>query len=174
MRDEEHSREFEILMPELDTYFRAGMRGYVANGDKALLSDDLVQVTGIVSWLNSRKPQYAGYPMDKLIWLKARNVLYCFRNPPKKQKAIQQLRSLEMGPTGNEDPLQYWIAKEDLDRVRDSVDDHSTLSAINKRDEGFSDLEIAKKLGITEPALRKRISRLIADIKARWPNRDAI
>jgi len=176
MREDDHSRKFKNLMPELDTFFRAGMKGYVARVDKAVVSDDLVQLTGIFSGQYWKQPEYKKRyeKVEILIWVVAKSVLYQFQNPAKKQKEVTSIGPKELSTSANSDPLQAITAREDLMRLRAFAQDDETLWAIARRDEGVDDCEIARELGISEPTLRKRISRLLEKITSKWPNRCAM
>lgn len=167
MRDTEFAEEFSKLALSLEKYFTLKMKTSVPRGDKALLAEDLVQLTAMYALENSRKPEYKDYTIRALLITKARNIWAEYTDPPQKRLVPEALTLLAEAAGHGISELDRIILQEDIDEIA-AMADAKTWAAIRLRNAGFGDDEIAVKLQIQRDNLRQKIHRLREKIKSRW------
>lgn len=170
MRDAEFSKIYIELSPRLEKFFRDRMKKPVARGDKALMAEDLVQLTAMLALENSRKPQYQDYSIKKLLFEKAKNVWADYVNPPKKAIRPEDMAVLAEEASDSPSQLQRLINLENIGNIQKMADE-KTWRTIKLQSEGYNNQEISEELNETEENLRQKISRLRAKIKMRWKDR---
>jgi RNA polymerase sigma factor (sigma-70 family) len=170
MRDIEFSSEFDRLSLRLEQFFRSRLREFKGFADKAIMATDLVQLTVIEAWKNSREPQYAEYTIEKLLFLKAENIWFTYCNPPKKTLKTEQLETIEDSADLSLNALHRITLTEDLGKVQSQADPRA-WKTIKLFEQGYDYSEIAVQMNESEDNIRQLKSRLIARIKKRWKNR---
>lgn len=167
MRDTEFAEIFIKLTPRLEKFFRDRMKKPVPGRDKALMTEDLVQLTAALALENSRKTEYDNYPIRELLFEKAKNVWWEYSHPPKKTISTELLSELPKEPTTSPTALHRLLAAEYIENIR-QVATSREWHTYKMREEGYSYEEIAKMMKDDETNLRKVISRLRAKIKLKW------
>lgn len=170
MRDAEFAQEFSKMALPLEKYFRDKMRTPAPRGDKALLAEDLVQLTAMYALENSRKLEYKDYPIRVLLIRKARNIWAEYRTPPKKKFVTEALTVLAEEKAGGTSELDRIIMSEEIKDI-EKMADEKTWAAIRLRNEGYEDEEIGDKLDLKPANLRQKIHRLRERIKLRWKDK---
>ena len=170
MRDAEFAQEFSKMALPLEKFFRDKMRTPAPRGDKALLAEDLVQLTALYALENSRKPEYKDYSIKVLLINKARNIWAEYRTPPKKKFVVEALSILAEEKAGGMSELDRIILREEI-RDIENLADEKTWKAVRLRNEGYENDEIAQKLSLKPDNLRQKIHRLREKIKFRWKDK---
>lgn len=171
MRDLEFSQEFDRLSLRLEMYFRKLLRNSPVNGDRAVLAQDLVQLTAIEAWKNSQKPQYAETSIEKLLFYKADNIWNSYCNPPKKSLGMAPLELIEESATAEPNGLQQLIMAEDLAKLKAISEEKAWKTFELRIKEGYSYDELALPFHETKENLRQLHSRLKKKIRNTWKSR---
>jgi len=164
MRDLEFSKTFERLMPKLDQYFRKRLKGSQYRGDKAVMIDDLIQLTALMALKNSRKSQCDKYTLEELIFIKADNV--CNDLFKVKRHRVTELEEVESTAISN-NHFETFEARMQLGRLQQAMPE-KPWQVFNLLAEGFSYVEIAEQMGTTETSLRMLISRQRTKIASKF------
>lgn len=170
MRDAEFAKEFLKMALPLEKYFGDKMKTSALRGDKALLAEDLVQLTAMYALENSRKPEYRDYSIKSLLILKARNIWAEYTTPPKKIIVTEAITTLAEERAGGINPLDRLILSEEISGMEKLADD-KTRTAIRLRNEGYEDEEIGQMLSLKPDTIRQKIHRLREKIKIRWKDK---
>lgn len=170
MRDAKFAEVFKEEALKLEMYFKQKLRSPMPKADRAVIAEDLVQLLAIkVLKKTKENPSLEKEEIRKLIWLKAPNLVAEHANPKKRTIVPQDVEAAMHLSDNVPTALQIIDWAEDLAKVEPHCDPNA-LAILQKRVAGFSNEEIADEEGITEPALRKKISRLSQKIKKRWKN----
>jgi DNA-directed RNA polymerase specialized sigma24 family protein len=170
MRDAEFAHEFSKMALNLEKFFRDKMRTPVPRGDKALLAEDLVQLTVMYALENSRKPEYKDYSIKVLLISKAHNIWAEYTDPPQKRFVPEALSILAEEKAGRINELDRLILSQEINDI-EKMADEKTWAAVQLLNEGYENEEIALKLNLKEGTLRQRIHRLRKQIKFRWKDK---
>lgn len=165
MRDNEFAQEFAKLAPRLEMFFLKRMKKPIPQADKAQLVGDLVQLTAMKALEYSRKEKHAHRSIEELLFKKADNIWKDHINPARSR---QIEGSIQEGSLVTEpDPYQRIVNTETVEILRELSNPNAWL-AIKRRHEGYSDVEIALELCVTQENLRQMISRQLKKIVERW------
>lgn len=163
MRDKEFIQKVTKESLDLEKFFRNHLRKVVKQGNKEQLIKQLVGITLAKAFQNSRKPQYAKYPIRALVLIKARNVLAEFIKSPRKGIETEPIFELANLPSSDLNALQLMEWEDTVRRIRNL--DERAWQVLERQQQGYSNAEIAIQIGISEENLRQIICRLKAKLR---------
>jgi RNA polymerase sigma factor (sigma-70 family) len=150
----------------LDFFFHkklrdAAQKGWIPNLELAAQKQELLQQTALMAYMNSRNETLGSYTFEKLIWLKAENVLNdYFKSNNKRVDACTPWTPAEK-PSPDRDPFQSLDNREKLVNIYKEADKYSKdmRAILVMMYNGFSYKEIAQALQTTEGAIKMKVSR---------------
>lgn len=165
-RDEEFSAEVRRLSRRLGQYFYSRLGNEIAPADKAVLKDDLVQLTALSTLKLSRKRKNDKYAIETLLFLQARHVWYRHTHPPKKHQFIDEPDEMHLLKSREPDACSMVVSDQNLQDLQ-SQTDPLTWQVVMLKEKGYQYDEISKRLGLSTAAIKMRIKRLWTQITAK-------
>jgi hypothetical protein len=155
MEDEKFIEIYIKLMPRLDKYFHVCLANRKLKGSYKNIKRDLIHLACGEAYLYCHKKNAQHYEIEVLIWLKAKHTWWEFIQPPK-SCGLDNLKKVSIK---EHDALYLLMVKEQLDRIKEKVDD-ITWQIIEKRADGLGFPEIARELDDKEGRIKMLMQRL--------------
>ncbi|SEL64229.1 hypothetical protein SAMN04488505_102744 [Chitinophaga rupis] len=165
-RDREFLAAFENQSAKLDHYFHrelkeAARQGIIPKLELIAQKQELLRKTALKAFMNSRRESCSTYTIERLIWLKAKNVLIDHLNANWKQIDECTPDAPTEERSQDRDPFQSLDNKEKLINIYKEADKYSNDMRIilEMMYNGLLYKEIAAALNTSEAAIKMKVSR---------------
>lgn len=146
-------------LPGLHRYFYYHLSRNRNTADVKQDVEDLIQVTTLKAFLNSKKKSLAKYSNISLLSIKAKNELANFYLKSRTKNRLVAIDSSFELVSPDPDPFERLVLRESITRLKDRVaQEHVELLLDLLDDQGYR--QLAAKHNLTEAALKMRICRL--------------
>lgn len=165
-RDREFVTAFENQSAALDHYFHkelkeAAQQGIIPKLELIAQKQELLRQTALQAFMNSRRESCSDYTIERLIWLKAENVLMDHLRASGRRIEEYTPDAPVEERSQDRDPFQFLENKEKLINIYKEADKYSNDMRVilEMMYNGLLYKEIAAALCTTEAAIKMKVSR---------------
>jgi DNA-directed RNA polymerase specialized sigma24 family protein len=146
-------------LPGLHRFFYYHLRRNGVAGDIEQEVEDLIQVTTLKAFLNSKKKSLANYSNRSLLSIKAKNELANFYLRTKRQTQMVAIDPYLEVASPDPDPFERLVSREVIAKLQDCLEGNQLELFLELLDhKGYR--QVAAQHKLTEAALKMRICRL--------------
>jgi|GEM_PF-3065627 len=165
-RDREFIVAFENQSAKLDHYFHrelkeAARQGIIPKLELIAQKQELLRQTALQAFMNSRRESCIDYTIERLIWLKAENVLMDHLRASGRRIEEYTPDAPVEEHSQDRDPFQFLENKEKLINIYKDADKYGNnmRTILEMMYNGLQYKEIAASLNTTEAAIKMKVSR---------------